>query len=211
VGFLCQGWQPQAFVELSRLIVVAVYDAGKTEGVPTIRVAGYRPQITPTGVEWCSAKSVVLWKDLSLRPKPFAKTQRIDLRSRVLLQLALRLEHRIEQAERHLRRIERSTLQLPRLWAGYRRSTAQSVEASGPEIEALCSKFGLTRRAMAAKFQQEHDGLVLLPVSWVAEDLHRATTVFAETAGMARRQATPLSFLKSGIATSLTEPVMSRI
>jgi hypothetical protein len=202
VGFLCQGWQPQSFVELSRLLVVAVYDIKTTDGVSKVRVAGYRPQITPEGVDWLGAKSAVFWKDLLLRPKPFAKGQRIDTRS-ALLKLALRLEHRVEQGERHPRRVDGTMLRFPRLWAGFRRSVFHAVEASGPEIKALSDKFGLPLRSMAAKFVREHDGLTLLPASWVNEDLHRATTMFAETTMLAYRQAVPLSQFANGIIPGL--------
>jgi hypothetical protein len=200
IGFLCQGWRPQEFVELSRLIIVAVYDSKTAEGTSAIRVAGYRPQVTSEGVEWCCAKKAILWKDLLLRPKPFAKTQRIDLRSGSLLQLALRLEHRIEQAERHPRRIERTTLRFPRLWAGFRRSDFHSVESNGPEIEALCDKFGLTRQSMTDKFVREHDGLMLLPAFCVADALHSAKAVFAEISRMPYRQAIELSSFKERFA-----------
>lgn len=207
VGFLCQGWRPQGFVELSRLIVVAVYDLRTADGDSKIRVAGYRPQVTSERVDWIGGTKAVFWKDLLLRPKAFSKGQRLDLRGSALLQLALRLEHRIQQAERHPRRIEKNTLQFPRLWAGFSRSISNSIEPNGPELEALCSKFGLTREAMSAKFKQELDGLVLLPATWIVEDLHRATTTFAELAGIPSRQAARSAVLRKGITTDLAGEV----
>lgn len=189
VGFLADRWRPTQFIQIGQLTTLAVYDERTRNGALVIRVIGFRPAVTETGVHWMPSNNMVLRKNLGLRPRPFAKGSIIDLRSRELLGLALRLDHRIQQSQRHPRRIEQTELRMPRVWAGFRRSVVDSVTPQGPSFAALCNKFDLPPTAMAAKFKREHEGLVLLPADWTLEDLGRATAVFAEVAGMARRQA----------------------
>jgi hypothetical protein len=154
-----------------------------------VRVAGYRAKLADRDVQWGGAENHRLLKDLALLPKPFAKGLRIDSRNTGLLQLALRLDHRIQQALHHEQRISRQQLRLPRLWAGYGPSIADQLVGEGEEFKTLCQKFGMPADAMLAKFRRDQDGLALLPADWVADDLHRATALFAELSSLPARQA----------------------
>jgi len=207
LGYLVEGARNGHFVELSRLTIVVVHDHLLDLDRTVVRVSGYRATLGSHQVHWGGAENHRLLKDLTLVPKPFAKGLRIDSRNTGLLQLALRLDHRIQQALHHEQRISRTQLMLPRLWAGYKPSTADQLAGEGEELEALCQKFGLTRAALLAKFRSAQDGLVLLPAAWVASDLHRAMALFAELSSLPARQAFLMDEPSAVLRGSTTGPV----
>ncbi|MBL9165991.1 MAG: hypothetical protein JNL18_24935 [Planctomycetaceae bacterium] len=200
VGWMLDCPRTGDFVEMSRLAIVVVQDEYFDGGRTAVRVVGYRPEVIANGeIQWFSSTNTLFRKDLMLRPQPFARGMRIDLRSAQLLALAMRLDHRIEQAKSHPQRLRQATMKMPAVWAGFHRSVADGVIGCGPEFEALCAKFGMNPQAMLAKFRREHDGLVLFPLRWVNDDLGRATAMFAEVAQFPTRQAVPTQLIANAI------------
>lgn len=199
VGWMLDCPRTCDFVEMARLAIVVVRDEYFHGGRTAVRVVGYRPAVADGEIQWFSSTNTLFRKDLLLCPQPFARGMRIDMRSAQLLALALRLDHRIEQAKSHPQRLRQATLKMPAVWAGFHRAVADSVIGSGQEFESLCGKFGMDRQAMLAKFRREHDGLVLFPFQWVNDDLGRATALFAKVAGFPTRQAVPTQLIANAI------------
>jgi hypothetical protein len=177
------------FVEIERLLLVAVYDETYAPGRTAIRVLGCRGKRIPHGVQWGGIECSDIYKNLALMPRPGARHQRIDLLDTALLHTALRLHHRIDQALRYQPNIATRTLRLPRLWAGFRARDTNDLSGSGPEFEGLCEKFGMPAALMFAKFKREYHGLHLYPIEWTGHYLERATAVFAQMANLSQRQA----------------------
>jgi hypothetical protein len=156
-----------------------------------VQLRGYRPRLVGDAVDWMA--DVVLRKSLSLSPRPYARGRRLDSRWRSLWELALRLDHRLQQAQRHLRRIEQTPIRWPRLWAAFSPEAAEQLTGQGDELSALCRKFDLPPQAMLAKFQRVVGGQVLAPADWVEE---QGDSVWADVSRLPTRQvlwATELS------------------
>ncbi|MEQ8837977.1 MAG: hypothetical protein RID07_14315, partial [Lacipirellulaceae bacterium] len=177
--------QPQAgLVKLNPLLLVAVYDEPIDRRRPAIRVIAYRPCQTLHGVNWASAENSVLYKDLALEPKCGSRGLVFDSQKQDLFQLALKLNSRISQAETRLRLRSRqsSSLQLPRLWAGFPQATHEALKISGPECEQIAERFGLSFQKLKKKFTRNHLGLHLLPLDWVSDSLMNSLQIFADLA-----------------------------
>jgi hypothetical protein len=52
---------------------------------------------------------------------------------------------------------------------------------------------------MFRKFQRPHEGLVLCPLAWVSDQSPSATAVYAELAGLPRKQAFDLTEFPDGL------------
>ncbi len=193
LGFLVDGDRTGGLVELSKVLLVVVYDENFGRRFPVIRLRGFRASRIEHGVLWGGSENVRLRKDLSLCPRPGAKGVRLDSRRTDLLDLALRLDHRIEQAVRFQPSAYNRRFRLPRIWAGFRRGTAETLRGEGPEIEALCQRFGMSTDLMFKKFQRRQDGLTLYPIDWVSSQLDGSLALFAELEGLPRRQIFQLS------------------
>ena len=193
LGFLVDGGRAGELVELSKVLLVVVYDQHIGRRFPAIRLRGLRASRVEHGVLWGGAENARLRKDLSLCPRPGAKGMRVDSRHTELLELALRLEHRIDQAVRNQPSTHNRRFRLPRLWAGFSHRGATALHGEGPEIEALCQRFGMSRDSMFENSQRLQDGLTLYPMDWVSNQLDFSLALFAELAGLPRRQIFPLS------------------
>lgn len=149
-----------------------------------VQLRGYRPRLVGDAVDWTA--DVVLRKSLSLSPRPNARGRRLDSRWRSLWELALRLDHRLQQAQRHLRRIEQTPICWPRLWAAFSPEAAERLTGQGDELSALCRKFDLPPQAMLAKFKRLIGGQVLAPADWLEE---QGSSVWADLSSVPQRQA----------------------
>jgi len=149
-----------------------------------VQLRGYRPRLVGDAVDWTA--DVVLRKSLSLSPRPYARGRRLDSRWQSLCDLALRLDHRLQQAQRHLRRIEQTPIRWPRLWAAFSPEAAERLTGRGDELSALCRKFKLSRRSMLTKFSRAIGGRTLVPKNWVDQP---GDSVWADLSGVTPRQA----------------------
>jgi hypothetical protein len=166
-------------VPLDGLMTVVLFD-DPDQGV---QLRGYRPRLVGDAVDWMA--DVVLRKSLSLSPRPYARGRRLDGRWKTLWELALRLDHRLQQAQRHRRRIEQTPIRWPRLWASFSPDAAERLTGQGDELSALCRKFDLPPQAMLAKFRRTGTGKVLLPARWVKET---GEATWADTSQLPQRQ-----------------------
>ena len=172
---------------LSQVTPVLIYDEASSDGRTHVQLVAYRPQLTSAGVDWTG--EIAFEKTLSLTPRPYARGRRLDSRWHGLLELALRLDHRLEQAQRHPERMRQTPVRWPRLWASFTAAAAEQVEGQGDEFAALCRKFDLSPAAMLAKFQRPWQGGVLLPADWVGTS---GDSLWADLAGVPARQALPM-------------------
>lgn len=175
-------------VELKRVLITVLYDVRLASGHFAIRMAGYRASREPHGINWGGRGNARFDKDLTLSPRPGGGAKRIDLLNFPTTSWALSADRRINVALRYrTRRVSRG-FELPRTWAGFPPSYEKELQGSGPELERLCVRFGISREAMLAKFRREHRGLVLYPLDWVSDHVQRATDLFAEVKGVRRWQ-----------------------
>ncbi len=200
LGFLVDGGRNNALVELSKVLLVVVYDENFGRRFPVIRLRGFRASRVKHGVLWGGSENARLRKDLSLCPRPDAKGVRVDSRHTELLELALRLDHRIDQAVRFQPSAYNRRFRLPRLWAGFSQSMAATLRGEGPEFETLCQQFGLPREVMFEDFQRRQDGLTLYPMEWVSDQMKGSLAIFAELEGVPRRQIFPLKEFPGDLA-----------
>jgi hypothetical protein len=135
---------------------------------------------------WGGAANNRIFKNLTLRPRAESRGERLDTNQSSLIELALRLDHRIAQGTQFGTRHQK--FRLPRLWAGFRQADASRLQGEGPELDELCTKFDLSREAMLRKFKREWDGLCLVPLDWVSGQLSFSVAVFAEMERMPKRQ-----------------------
>jgi hypothetical protein len=189
LGYLIEGPDTGPLVDLDQLVLVFVRDETIGRGCIAIRVIGYRAARIDHGVHWGGRGNIRFYKDLFNSPRPFAKGPVLDSRYASLLELALRLDHRIEQGRRQLQSIRQSELRLPRLWAGFPKSVADDIRGDGPEFELLCRKFGMNAQSMLDKFRRQVNCLTLFPADWVSDHLDEAVAIFGDLAGMPARQA----------------------
>src|SRR5690348_2055556 len=96
LGFLINGWEPAQYVELSKLLLVVLYDEQRESRRLALRLCGYSAKIVPHGVQWGGPSQRRFCRDLALVPFAGAKRSRIDLSSGSLLDLAFQMEARIQ-------------------------------------------------------------------------------------------------------------------
>ncbi|QDT71750.1 hypothetical protein [Lacipirellula limnantheis] len=185
LGFLIDGWRRDELVELRRLTTIVLFDERAANGRTSIRVLGYRPELVGQEILWTGPQALRLRKDLALPPRPLATGRRLDSRRRDLLELALRLDHRLSQAQRRLERLRHTEPRFPRVWAGFRPSVADQLISDAEQSPGN----QLDLASLLAKLRREQDGLSLLPADWIGDDLPRATALFAEQSGLPARQA----------------------
>jgi hypothetical protein len=199
LAFLTDGGRHGELVELGKLLALVVYDEPVGRDRPAVRVAGYRASRIDHGVQWGGPDHARIFKNLALAPRPGARGERFDLHDVELLEAALGLDRRVAQAARYPATVRNRSLRLPRLWAGFTLGLAGTLRGEGPELEALASRFGLPIENMFRKFHRPHEGLVLCPLAWVSDQLASATAVYAELAGLPRKQAFDLSEFPDGL------------
>jgi len=193
LGFLVDGGRAGPLVELSKVLLVVVYDQRIGRRFPAIRLRGLRATRVAHGVLWGGAENARLCKEPSLCPRPGAKGIRVDSRHAELLELALRLDHRIDQAVRNQPSTYNRRFRLPRIWAGFTHGSAAALHGEASEFEALGRRFGVSRDSMFENFKRRQDGLTLYPMDWVSNQLDGSLALFAELEGLPRRQIFPLS------------------
>jgi hypothetical protein len=200
VGFLVDGYRTGGLVELPRVLLVVVYDEPAAHRRWSIGVRAYRATRVQHGVLWGGAENARLRKDLALCPRPGGKGPRINSRNVEFLDLALRLDHRIEQAVRLQPSAHNRQFRLPRIWAGFGSADAAQLAGEGPEFEEVCQWYRLPAQAAFEQFRRSQDGLALYPLDWVSGQLDDSLALYAELEGMPRRQAFQLSELPRDLA-----------
>lgn len=189
LGFLRKPNDKQeALVELRQLVAVVLFDESIGRAVPALRLAGFGAAQVPHGVAWGGPGNAKFHKDLRLAPAIGGWSLQVDASNVELLHLALQLHAEIHRVDRFTPKAARRQPQLPRLWAGFSPTDAESVEAKGPEFVQLCEKFSLAPEVMLEKFRREHQGLVCFPLDWVSDALPHSLAVYADLCETPRTQ-----------------------
>jgi hypothetical protein len=200
IGFLVSGGQPTGLVELHKVTAVVVYDQPRGRGRSVTQLVGVGPIPCEHGVDWGGEGNVRIAKNLSLAPRPGARGSRIDARRTRLFELALRLDHRIDQAMRLQPSGHTRQFRLPQAWAGYTDSDAMNLYGEGPEFEEACRWYGTSAQRTFESFRRSQAGLALYPLEWVSSQLADAVGMFMEMSGMPRRQAFQVGGRADGLA-----------
>jgi hypothetical protein len=94
--------------------------------------------------------------------------------------LVLRLNRQIDSSLRGRYLVGRRRLVLPQLWASFPSAIAGEMAGSGPELDALCKRFGLEQDAMFRKFPRKIDNQIAYPMDWVSEHMSLATKSYVD-------------------------------
>jgi hypothetical protein len=189
IGFLVSGGQPAGLVELDKVTAVVVYDQPRGRGRSVTQLVGVRAVPCEHGVAWGGEGNVRFTKNPSLAPRAGSRGSRIDALRTRLFELALRLDHRIDQAMRLQSSGHTRQFRLPQAWVGFSDSDAMNLYGDGPEFEEACRWYGTSAQRMFESFRRSHQGLALYPLEWVSSQLEDAVGMFVEMSGMPRRQA----------------------
>ena len=188
LGFLTNGPVFDGLIEIEKLVLVVLYDEPFRSRRCPLRLVGFSGKPVPWGVRWGGRRGNKFFKDLSLAPDLHAVGQRIDTGDADLLQLGLRLE---QQLQRHLRDrwlpVQRSP-QLPRIWAGFRRSDCNTIYGDGPELESIARRRRAPAQHVLQSSKRGYQGLVLYPLEWVSHHWQRAALILADISYFPRRQ-----------------------
>lgn len=176
------------FISLSQLHVVILYDELSVGRRPALRLSGYGACPMSSGVQWGSSDNQLFFKDFSRAPAEGGHGERLDRDDRVLFQLALRMERRLDRAYRFSPARRFVVPLLPQVWAGFSRLNAPSVIARGPEVEGFSKRFGLSTQCLLNVFGHDYEGKILFPMSWVGDHLNSADTLYVELANIRRHQ-----------------------
>jgi hypothetical protein len=77
---------------------------------------------------------------------------------------------------------------LPQVWAGFSYGDADNLHGEGPEFEEACRWYRMPAKVLFEKFRRSEKGLALYPLEWVSGQLDDSLRLFAEVAGLPRRQ-----------------------
>jgi hypothetical protein len=153
------------------------------------RLVGVRAVPCEHGVAWGGEGNVRFAKNLALCPRPGARGSRVDARRTRVLELAQRLDHRIDQAMRLQPSGHNRQFRLPQVWAGFNDADAINLFGEGPEFEETFRWYQTSAQRTFESFRRGHQGLALYPLEWVSGQLEDAAGMFAEMSGLPRRQA----------------------
>jgi len=186
-SYLTNGPVLGGLIEIKKLVLVALYDEQHRDaGVLCLK--GFSARRVPWGVEWGGRQGNRFFKNLRLQPVPGARGRRIDGDEAELLQLGLQLNRQVERHCQERWLPVRRHLQLPRLWAGFRRSDVSTIDGDGPELAAVCRRRRLSAAELLQSAKREHNDLTLYPLDWVSHLWQQAETILADLRGFPRRQ-----------------------
>jgi hypothetical protein len=186
---MVRGGTPAGLVVLGRVTAVVVYDRLQGRSRSLTQLVGLRAVACEHGVVWGGEASLSFAKNLSITPRPGGRGSRLDARRTQLFELALRLDHRIDQATRMQPSGHTRQFRLPQVWVGFGESDAMNLYGEGPEFEEACRWYGTSAQRTFESFRRGHRGLSLYPLEWVSGQLADAAGMFAEMSGLPRRQA----------------------
>ena len=188
LGYLASGPVLDGLIEIEKLLLVVLYDEPTDVGRCPLRLAGFSGAAVPWGARWGGPEQSKFVKDLGLQPVPHARGRRIDVTDSELLELGLQLQRQLER-HAHCRWLPvRQQVQLPRLWAGFRRSDVPKITADGPELAAVCRRRRKSARRLLDATRRTHVGLVLYPLPWVSHHWQQAALLFADLRSFPKRQ-----------------------
>jgi hypothetical protein len=182
---------PHPYVEIDHLLISVLYEDefhpvkdSQPERNP-LRFCGYRVAKMPDGAQWGGTSNIVFFKDLTLSPNYSGRGQRLRLDKSFHVELALELDGCLSSAARHPE-LHRPNLQLPHLWAGFRRRSADNLRGVGLELELASRRTGISTLELLRQCERDFEGLKLYPLDLVTIDIESATTVFADIAEFRR-------------------------
>jgi len=193
LGYLAGGSVLEGPIEISKLVLVVLYDERGRDGRCALRLAGYGGTQVPWGVKWGGAEQCRFFKDLRLEPVPEARGARLDANRTELLRLGLQLQRDLDRHYRYRQLAARRTPMLPNLWAGFRLSDAATITGDGPEFDAECRRKRRSPKELMVAAMRTEFGLVLYLLPWVSHHWQRSLGVFADLTGYPRRQVFRLS------------------
>ena len=165
LGVLVDVPRVRDLVSIEHITLVVLYDLPRGLQVLALCVASFTASRVSHGVQWGGLANRRFCKDLALQPAPHGQGYQLDLFEAEAVDLALRLNWRIDTALRYQRSAARASLRLPRLWAGFAADAAAEVRGDGPELAALAARFDLPAEALMAKFRRERSGQTLYPLT----------------------------------------------
>jgi len=188
VGYLAHGPTTDGFVELKSFVLVLLADAPKRNGTYWPRLMGIGGSLVPWGVRWGGRRQNKFLKNLHLKPSPGACGRRIDADDTELLGLALNLDQALERHLENRWLPVRRSLQLPKMWAGFRRDDVKNIAGDGPELAARSSRSRVSSSGLLERAKRKHSGLILFPLEWVSHRWQRAAGFFVDIRRFPKRQ-----------------------
>ena len=185
LGYLARGPIKRGLIPIEELALVVLNGDATLSGR---WLAGYSGERVPWGVAWGGAERHEFLKDLTLPPKIGAPAAQLDLEDASLVELAYELSQLLEQQRSQRLPAVQRRLELPKLWAGFKRATANHVKGSGPELYAQCQRRSRSARALLNSSRRFHGGLVLFPLNWVSHRWRDIACVFADVGQFRKRQ-----------------------
>ncbi len=185
LGYLTRGPIEHGLIPLDELVLVAVYGSPEQ---PNRWLAGYGAERVPWGVSWGGVERHRFLKDLSLPPKIGARAARLDLQQAPLVELAFQLSQLLDQERSQRLPSAQTRLELPRLWAGFDRTTANRLKGEGPELHQRCRRRRTPAQELFRSTRRFHRGLVLHPLDWVSHRWRDIACVFADVGHFRKRQ-----------------------
>lgn len=185
LGYRARGQIKRGLIPIEELTLVVLYGDATRSGR---WLAGYSAQRVPWGVAWDGAERHQFLKDLTLPPKIGAPAAQLDLEDASLVELAYELSQLLEQYRSRRLPAVQKRLELPRLWSGFKRATANHVKGSGPELYTQCQRRSKSARALLNSTRRFHGGLVLYPLNWVSHRWRDIACVFADVGQFRKHQ-----------------------
>ena len=187
LGYLANGPAFDGMIEIEKLVLVVLYDE-PNRGLCPLRLAGLSGRPVAWGVRWGGPEGSKFFKDLRLQPLPHARGQRVDTRDTDLLQLGLRLEHQLQRNLGNRWLPVQRCPQLPKLWAGFRRSESIAIQGDGPELASVARRRRESAEQVLESSKREYHGLLLSPLEWVSHLWQQSVTILADISRFPKRQ-----------------------
>jgi hypothetical protein len=180
-------------IEVENLRLAVLYEEPSRRRFPAIRFSAYSGERVMGKVVLGGDRNSRLFKEVTARPAWRTRDQRLDTAKPQVVNLALRMEAHLRRQKLHPYKPRQTEMPLPRLFAGFRASTARRLGlAKTPAQNERTGDGG----SVSARTYFE---LTLLPVDDVSRHLGEATAVLAELAGWPRLRVVQLPDLRDGL------------
>jgi hypothetical protein len=188
LGYLTHGVAADGFIELSKFVLVLLFDAPANKGASWLRVCGVGGQPIPWGIYWGGRQRNKFLKNLSLKPLIGAGGRRIDADDVGLLQLSLALDHELDRRMRNRCLPVQKSVRLPKVWAGFRPGECRNITGGGPELADHSRRKGRSMSVLLRDARRDHCGCALFPLEWVSHHWKEAVTYFVDLRRFPKRQ-----------------------
>jgi len=192
LGYLAHGPVVDGLIELDKLVLVLLADAAPRNGNHWPRLAGFGGRPVPWGVRWGGCRQHRFLKNLALKPESGARGRRIDADDQKLLELGIALHREIDhRSDNRWLPVGRS-IQLPKIWAGFRMDHALRLCGDGPEITAQSRRMRIPSCRLLQLSRRVHQELAFFPLEWVSHHYRDAVAFHADLHRFPKRQVFPL-------------------